>query len=589
MSNYNHPIRDPNVGTILDDRYYLQLLLGRGATSSVYEATDARADRSVAVKLMHSHLVSEHMIVRRFEQEAKTSQLLQHPNIAKVEEHNVSASGVPYLIMELVRGTSLHDVVKGAGWLPIARALAIFSQVCAALAAAHEKSIVHRDLKPSNIMLATTDGGDLLVKVLDFGIAKQISMESDADLRLTQAGEALGSLLYMSPEQCLDQDIDNRSDCYSLGCVMYEALTGKPPLCARTAFETMNKQISEMPERLERVRPDLNWPEGLEDVVFKAMQKNPAARYQNISDLLDDLQKIAENKDKQIEGEKIKLPGMQENVGRGNRTANSLGAKDNDRFNKIFDSEVEHNNAQSCEHQLTTRLFESTTKTGKPGLVIPASEIREPPADDVAVKISRRDQLNNARGRNHENAIPVYTICVLSFFFILAIVKSALYSPRIDSTTILISIFFLAVSFCAFIACRLVYRETKQLEANIKTVTESRTIPISITGMSPTYPNNPDATLYASLNIRFTTGEHQIHKQLVIAPVLSTASIWQTLCTASQLASVSRNDQTFPLSALLFLDSNGKVTAVEVGNSLAWVLTKNKQNFWIDAISGANE
>jgi hypothetical protein len=148
--------------------------------------------------------------------------------------------------------------------------------------------------------LTTSSDGNLLVKVLDFGVAKILNSGTDSVLKLTQSGEALGSLLYMSPEQCLDQDLDGRSDIYSLGALLYEAITGRAPLMARTAFETMNKQISEMPNSLATVRPDLEFPKGLEAILFKAMAKNPKQRYQNAAEFQSDLKLVLSGSPRQI-------------------------------------------------------------------------------------------------------------------------------------------------------------------------------------------------------------------------------------------------------------------------------------------------
>ncbi|PWU01433.1 MAG: hypothetical protein C5B53_02920 [Candidatus Melainabacteria bacterium] len=279
-------------GKVLNDRYRILSLIGKGATSTVYKAADSKTNQTVAVKILHSHLASDPTIMRRFEQEAKTARLLKHPNILPVRGFEKMRSGVPFLVMDLAEGTSLQDAINAAGWIPLERSIAIFVQVCAALNAAHEKGIVHRDLKPSNIMLINSEDGTLLVKVLDFGVAKILPTTGDTVLKLTQTGEMLGSILYMSPEQCLDKELDGRSDCYSLGCVMYETLTGKPPHCARTAFETMNKHMSEMPVRLDRVRPEISWTPGLQYVVFKALAKDPNQRYQKIEQLQNDLQNL---------------------------------------------------------------------------------------------------------------------------------------------------------------------------------------------------------------------------------------------------------------------------------------------------------
>jgi serine/threonine-protein kinase len=284
--------QDPFVGTTLNGRYRVLSLIGKGATSAVYRAEDTKLNETVAIKVLRSHLAEDPVIMRRFEQEAKTAQLLRHPNIVDVRGYEKTDSGNPFLVMDLVEGTSLQDAIKTAGWLPVERTVEIFVQVCAALAAAHEKGIVHRDLKPSNIMLTNAPDGSLFVKVLDFGVAKILPATGDTVLKLTQTGEMLGSILYMSPEQCLDKELDGRSDCYSLGCVMYETLTGKPPLSARTAFETMNKHMTEMPERLDNVRPELNWPSNLQHILFKALSKDPNQRYQNILHLKNDLQNL---------------------------------------------------------------------------------------------------------------------------------------------------------------------------------------------------------------------------------------------------------------------------------------------------------
>jgi serine/threonine-protein kinase len=288
------PLKDDAIeGTLLNGRYRLLSLIGRGATSAVYKAEDTKLNQTVAVKMLHRHLAFDQTIMRRFEQEAKTARLLRHPNIVEIRAYEKAENGIPYLVMDLAQGTSLQDAIEAAGWLPAERTIAIFLQVCAALAAAHEKGIVHRDLKPGNIMLTEGPDGSLMVKVLDFGVAKILPATGDTLLKLTQTGEMLGSILYMSPEQCLDKELDGRSDCYSLGCVMYQTLTGKPPLLARTAFETMNKHMTEMPERLDRARPDIKWSSPLQYVVFKAMAKDPSQRYQKIALLQDDLQKLS--------------------------------------------------------------------------------------------------------------------------------------------------------------------------------------------------------------------------------------------------------------------------------------------------------
>ena len=289
-----HTIRDPLIGATVDGRYLILSAIGQGATSSVYKAHDEEAGNNVALKIMHTHLSGDENLVARFQREAQTAKILTHPNIAAVHEYAVSEGGSPYLVMDFVEGISLQQLLAKDHWLPLSQAVPIFAQICAALHAAHQKEVIHRDLKPGNIMLLEQEKGKYVVKILDFGCAQILPMTSDTVLKVTQTGEMLGSLLYMSPEQCLDQEVDQRSDCYSLGCVLYETLTGTPPLAARTAFETMNKHMTVMPDSLSRTRPDLIFPSGLESVIFKAMAKSPAKRYQNVADFMDDLLKFAD-------------------------------------------------------------------------------------------------------------------------------------------------------------------------------------------------------------------------------------------------------------------------------------------------------
>ncbi len=282
------PSRDPFLGKILD-RYQIQSLVGKGATSAVYKAHDERLNKYVALKILHRHLTEDEVIVRRFKQEAQTSSLIDHPNVVSIMDCNLSDEGQPYLVMDFVEGLSVQQLLEEHGWLSPQRALDICAQVCAALAAAHEKGIVHRDIKPSNIIVTVNSDGKEFAKVLDFGVAKIMPVQGETFQKLTQTGEMLGSLLYMSPEQCLDQDLDGRTDIYSLGCVLYEMLTGKPPLCGRTAFETMNKHMTDLPASLHVVRPDLEFPATLEEVILKAVQKQPQLRYQTIAEMQNEL------------------------------------------------------------------------------------------------------------------------------------------------------------------------------------------------------------------------------------------------------------------------------------------------------------
>lgn len=329
---------DPLIGTLLADRYQVNALIGRGATSTVYEAIDVEermreagkvatstaevqasgvestivadqtstaSNSSVAIKLLHPHLSGDAAVVKRLSQEAKSLRNFSHKNVLNVQSLGVTRQGQPFLVMELVNGQSLLDFLRQNGALNKFACMSIFDQLLDAIGAAHSHGILHRDLKPGNIMLSSKDDGGFLVKILDFGIAKIVPLQGDTFFRLTQTGEMMGSLLYMSPEQCLEQDWDQRGDIYSLGCVFYEALTARAPLIGRTAFETMNKHLSETPPPLSVVRPDIQFAVGMEYLISKMLAKDPKARYQTAEEVRADLKRI-----EQGNGAKLGQPGV---------------------------------------------------------------------------------------------------------------------------------------------------------------------------------------------------------------------------------------------------------------------------------------
>ncbi|CAN5196328.1 hypothetical protein BH10CYA1_BH10CYA1_48690 [soil metagenome] len=285
---------DPYVGRVLDDSYEILSLLGQGATTSVYKAKDTKHDRFAAVKILHFQFGSNEGTVNRFQQETKTIGLLSHVNIAAYYDSGITAEDEHYLVLEFADGKNLKQLIQETGAVSWKRAIHLFLQICAALSAAHKLGIVHRDLKPANIIVTKDAQGNEVIKLLDFGVAKLL-LQGETFQTKTQTGEMLGTLLYMSPEQCLDQDLDGRSDIYSLGCVLFEALTGVPPFAARTAFETMNLHLTGLPEKLAKVRPELKFPKHLDSCIYKALAKDPKRRYQTISAFAEDLNKIDKN------------------------------------------------------------------------------------------------------------------------------------------------------------------------------------------------------------------------------------------------------------------------------------------------------
>ncbi len=278
------------VGTTIADKYEILSELGQGGMSVVYKARHLLMKKAVAIKVLLPQLVLNPQSLKRFQQEASASSSLSHPNVITVYDFGVSAQGLPYLVMDLLHGDSLAEEVRNNGPLELGRALKIFVQAADALYEAHRKGIIHRDIKPSNIMLVSTDTNEDLVKIVDFGIAKVLPQEGEDFQKLTQTGEIFGSPFYMSPEQCMGQAPDARSDIYSFGCLMYEALTGKPPLVGSHALETMYKHMNEMPQGLANLKCEPQVRERVEAVILKALAKEPGQRYQTMKELEDELE-----------------------------------------------------------------------------------------------------------------------------------------------------------------------------------------------------------------------------------------------------------------------------------------------------------
>jgi tetratricopeptide (TPR) repeat protein len=283
---------DPFIGTVVAGRYEILSLVGRGGMSVVYKARNRAVGSIVAVKALKADLVSDEELFARFCQEAKAVQMLIHPNIVTVHEFGVTLTGQPFIVMDYLDGKTLADTLEETGRISVKRMLKIFIQVCDALAHAHSHKIIHRDIKPGNIMLIEQGNETDFVKLFDFGFAKLLPQRGMVAQALTQQGDVLGTPLYMSPEQSRGKELDSRTDVYSVGCVMYESLTGKAPIIGDNVLDTMQKQISEVPATLENARPDLYIPEALGAVLYKTLEKDREERYQSMSDLRRDLEII---------------------------------------------------------------------------------------------------------------------------------------------------------------------------------------------------------------------------------------------------------------------------------------------------------
>lgn len=274
-------------GLILLEKFKILELLGVGGMGSVYKVDHLFMNQQYALKCLNKCHRND-INWRRFENEAKAANMLDHANLLRVFEFGLLPGGRPYFLMELVEGVTLADEIRKLGRLPMKRAIKIFIQVAFAIHYAHEHRIIHRDLKPSNIMLESKNGEES-VKVVDFGIAKLTGVDEFNQQTLTKTGEIFGSPLYMSPEQCAGTGIDSRSDLYSLGCLFYEALTGAPPFIGDTAIATMMKHQQEPPLSLKEASMGIGFPIGLEKIIAKLLEKDPNNRYQKANSLAADL------------------------------------------------------------------------------------------------------------------------------------------------------------------------------------------------------------------------------------------------------------------------------------------------------------
>lgn len=277
---------------VINKRYELLGLAGQGGMASVYKAKDLKDNREVAVKVLDRDLANMDSVLERFQKEVSAASAMAHENLAAVYDSGVTEDGRPYIVMEYMRGQTLAQLLKKRAKLSLNEFADIFAQVAKGLAHAHRRGVVHRDIKPSNIFLYTDAKGKLGVKLLDFGIAKSLADIDETSLHLTHTGQVLGSPFYMSPEQCRALPVDTRSDIYSLGCVMFEAITGSVPFRGETALDTLYKHIHEPAPKVRSNVPKLKPAEILSSTIETALMKQPEARYHTARELAKDLAKL---------------------------------------------------------------------------------------------------------------------------------------------------------------------------------------------------------------------------------------------------------------------------------------------------------
>ncbi|HEY0192348.1 MAG TPA: serine/threonine-protein kinase [Kofleriaceae bacterium] len=277
------------VGATLMDRYLVTRQVGQGGMGAVYEATDTKIGKRIAVKVLLEKYAKREPLVQRLVQEARLAASCQNEHIIDFNDFGSTADGRTFVVMEYLDGESLAELLGRDHTLPEPRILRIASQAASALVAAHAKGIVHRDIKPENLFLLRRKDADF-VKVVDFGISKSLraSDEAEEQPRLTQTGMVLGTPLYMSPEQARgDDELDARVDIYALGVIMYEATTGRVPFSGNNYLSVISQVLNEEPTPPRELRPELS--EELEAIILRAMEKDRRERYASASELLADL------------------------------------------------------------------------------------------------------------------------------------------------------------------------------------------------------------------------------------------------------------------------------------------------------------
>ncbi len=265
------------IGKVIGNHYKIIELIGVGRTSNVYKAHHLLLDRLVAIKYINRELVSDEVSLKRFHREAQAASNLKHPNICAVNEYGIDEQGRSFIVMDYIDGITLKKLLRRGGALEPQKAIKIICELCEAVSHAHSKGVIHRDIKPENIILSSDNDG---IKLVDFGMVKLVDRNDGKAANLTKSKELLGTPFYMSPEQCLSKSVDARSDIYSMGCVLFEMLSGSRPFQGRSTVEVVHEQVNSAPPEVA------DNPPGMRQIVSRCLKKNPDERYETVQELL---------------------------------------------------------------------------------------------------------------------------------------------------------------------------------------------------------------------------------------------------------------------------------------------------------------
>ncbi|MGB8932139.1 MAG: serine/threonine-protein kinase, partial [Anaeromyxobacteraceae bacterium] len=276
---------NPLVGSVVADRYKLLTLLGEGGMGAVYKAEHVRMGKALALKLLRGDFARDQSAVKRFVDEARIVSRLSHPHtIAVFDFGEIGVASGLYLAMEYVPGRDLSSVLRAEHRVAAPRVVTIGEQILGSLAEAHDAGIVHRDMKPGNVMLTQTRTGDDFTKVLDFGIAK---LRDDEGASVTSAGAILGTPNYLAPEQARGRDVDARADLYSVGALLFELLTGRPPFVATNPLAVVNAHLHDAPPSVQELAPEVSV--AISEVIQRALAKRPEDRFQSADEMREAL------------------------------------------------------------------------------------------------------------------------------------------------------------------------------------------------------------------------------------------------------------------------------------------------------------